>query len=128
MENKPNKRENEKARLARLFAMLTLMQDSPGMTAADMARLFGLDVKAIFRDIHTLELAGAPIRMDENKGYTLAQSDNLPPIRFTREEANALVSSETLLSVKGLKPIEGHQEAIAKMKSVLSVRQQLPDG
>lgn len=114
----------EKPRIARLTQILTLLQSKRILTAKEIAEKFGLSVRTIYRDIKTLENSGIPIITIEGKGYSIMKGFNLPPIMFTENEANALITVEQLiLKNKDKSLVEQYQNAIAKIKSVLRYSQ-----
>jgi predicted DNA-binding transcriptional regulator YafY len=57
--------------------------------AKDLAQLFDVTERTIYRDIRTLENAGVSIGSEPGVGYFLDKSYNLPPIMFSRDEAAA---------------------------------------
>ncbi len=52
----------------------------------------GVSIRTIYRDIRTLEKSGIPIVTEEGKGYSLMEGYQLPPVIFTEDEANALIT------------------------------------
>ncbi len=115
MENK-----NEITRLSRLTAILILLQSKRILTATEIAKKFDISKRTAYRDVKALEEAGVPIYAEEGKGYTLMEGYNLPPIMFTEEEANALITAGELISRnKDASLIENHNNAVTKIKSVL---------
>jgi len=114
----------EKPRIARLTQILTLLQSKRILTAREIAEKFDLSVRTIYRDIKTLENSGIPIVTIEGKGYSIMKGFNLPPIMFTENEANALITAEQLiLKNKDKSFAEQYQNAISKIKSVLRYSQ-----
>ncbi|QCX37376.1 YafY family transcriptional regulator [Aureibaculum algae] len=114
MENK------EIPRLSRLTAILTRLQEKRLVTSTSLANRFCVSVRTIYRDLKALEQAGIPILIEEGKGYTLMEGYRLPPIMFTEEEANALITAERLIYVNKDTSLKGnYSEAISKIKSVL---------
>ena len=114
--NKPN----NIPRLSRLSAILTFLQSKRVITATEIANKFGISKRTAYRDIKALVLSGIPIYTDEGKGYSLVEGYTLPPIMFTEQEANALITAEELISKnKDKSLIDNHSSAIAKIKSVM---------
>lgn len=114
----------EKPRIARLTQILTLLQSKRILTAREIAEKFELSTRTIYRDIKTLENSGIPIITIEGKGYSIMDGFNLPPIMFTENEANALMTAEQIiLQNKDKSLVEHYQEAISKIKSVLRYSQ-----
>lgn len=107
-------------RLSRLTAILTLLQSKQLVTAGEIARRFGISARTAYRDIKALEASGVPIYTEEGKGYRLVDGYNLPPILFTDEEANALITAEKyIVKNKDQSLSEHYQSAITKIKASL---------
>lgn len=114
----------EKPRLTRLTSIVTLLQAKRLITASFLADKFNVSVRTIYRDIRTLEQSGIPIVTEEGKGYTLLEGYQLPPIMFTEEEANALITAEQLIARnKDQSLVESYHNAITKIKAVLRTTQ-----
>ncbi len=110
----------DKPRLVRLTAILTQLQSKRVVTARDIAEKHNISIRTVYRDIRTLEHSGIPIITVEGKGYTLIEGYKLPPVMFTEEEANALITAEHLiLKNKDKSLADQYQNAITKIKSVL---------
>lgn len=88
--------DHETTRLARLVALLTLLQTKRLLTATELAQRFSVSTRTIYRDVRTLEQAGIPIVTQDGKGYTMLDGYRLPPVMFTREEAVALLTAEKM--------------------------------
>ena len=116
--------ENEKPRLSRLTAIITQLQSKRLVTASQLAEKHGVTVRTIYRDIRTLEKSGIPITVEEGKGYSLMEGFHLPPIRFTEDEANALITAEHIVSKsKDRSFSDNYSNAVTKIKSVLKYSQ-----
>lgn len=116
--------ENEKPRISRLTAIVTQLQSKKLVTAKLLSEKFNVSIRTIYRDIRTLEKSGIPIVTEEGKGYSLMDGFQLPPIMFTENEANALITAERLISQnKDLSLVENYTNAITKIKSVLRYSQ-----
>ena len=112
--------DNDTKRLSRLTAILTQLQAKRILTAKSLADKFNVSIRTIYRDIRALEQAGVPILTEEGKGYSLMEHYRLPPVMFTENEANALITAEQLvLKNKDTSFIKEYTEAIAKIKAVL---------
>jgi len=112
--------EKEKPRLARLTAILTQLQSKGLVTASEIAERHGVSVRTIYRDMRTLELSGIPIVTEEGKGYHLMEGYKLPPVMFTEEEANALVTAAKIVgNDKDASLVETYGMAIEKIMAVL---------
>ncbi len=107
-------------RIARLTAILIQLQTKRLLTSTALAEKFGVSVRTIYRDIKVLEQAGVPVLTEDGKGYSLMEGYKIPPVMFTEEEANALITAEQLvLTNKDSSLIAAYTEAINKVKAVL---------
>lgn len=112
--------EQGKPRLARLTAIITQLQGGKIVTARQLANRFEVSIRTIYRDIRTLEQSGIPIYTEEGKGYSLVSGYRLPPVMFTEQEANALITAASLLSSNSdVSLAESYQRAITKIRAVL---------
>ena len=107
-------------RLSRLTAMLTILQTKRVITSSTLAEKFGVSIRTIYRDIRALEQAGVPVIAEERKGYTLMEGYRIPPVMFTENEANALITVEQLVHKNSDSSlIKEYSQAISKIKAVL---------
>ena len=112
--------KNEITRLSRLTAILILLQSKRIITATDIAEKFQISKRTAYRDIKALEDAGVPIYTEEGVGYALMEGYNLPPVMFTEQEANALITAGSLISRnKDASLVKEYNNAITKIKSTL---------
>ncbi len=110
----------ETKRLTRLTAILTQLQSKRVVTAKKLADKFGVSNRTIYRDIKTLENAGVPILTEEGRGYSIMDGYKIPPIMFTEDEANALLTAELIIqSSKDSSLIDKFSEAISKVRAVI---------
>ncbi len=110
----------EKPRLSRLTAILTQLQSSRIVTAKTLAEKHNVSIRTIYRDIRTLEKSGVPIITEEGKGYSMMEGYQLPPVMFTEDEANALITAEQLvLKNKDASFVQYYADAILKIKALL---------
>lgn len=116
--------EKEKPRLARLTAIITQLQSKRIVTAKDIADKHGVSVRTVYRDIRTLEKSGIPIFTEEGKGYSIVEGYKLPPVMFTEEEANALITAEQIINRnKDKSLIDQYKSVVEKVKSILDYSQ-----
>ena len=116
--------EKEKPRLSRLTAILTQLQSKRIITANQLAERHNVSIRTIYRDIRTLEKSGIPIITEEGKGYSIMEGYHLPPVLFTEDEANALITAEQLISKnKDQSFSENVSSAIEKIKAILRYSQ-----
>ncbi len=112
--------DNDTKRISRLAAILTQLQTKRILTSTTLAEKFGVSVRTIYRDIKALEHAGVPIFTEDGKGYSLMEGYKIPPVMFTENEANALITAEQLvLKNRDSSLIKEYTEAINKIKAVL---------
>ncbi|TLU97293.1 helix-turn-helix transcriptional regulator [Dyadobacter luticola] len=112
--------DNDTSRLSRLVAIVTQLQSKRTITSTYLAEQFNVSVRTIYRDIRTLESAGVPVVTEEGKGYTLVEGYRLPPVMFSEEEANALITAEKLVQLnKDSSLSQNYVSAVTKIKSVL---------
>lgn len=114
----------EKPRLTRLTSIVTLLQSKRLLTARELAKKFDVSIRTIYRDVRTLEKSGIPVVTEEGKGYFLQEGYQLPPIMFSEDEANALITAEQLiLKNKDASFVDNYTNAITKIKAVLKYSQ-----
>lgn len=116
--------EKEKPRLSRLTAIITQLQSKRIVTAKYLAERHKVSIRTIYRDIRTLENSGIPIVTEEGKGYSIMEGYHLPPVLFTEDEANALITIEQLVvKNKDQSLSDNVSSAIEKIKSILRYSQ-----
>ena len=116
--------ETEKPRLSRLTTILTQLQSKRIVTAKYLSEKHNVSVRTIYRDIRTLENSGIPIITEEGKGYSIMEGYHLPPVIFTEDEANALITIEQLVdNNKDQSLIDNISTALEKIKSILKYSQ-----
>lgn len=116
--------EKEKPRLARLTAILTQLQTKNIVTAREISEKHHVSIRTVYRDIRTLEKSGIPIFTEEGKGYSIMEGYKLPPVMFTEEEANALITAEKIINQNKDESLsKQYKSAIEKIKSVLKYTQ-----
>lgn len=108
------------SRLSRLSSILNFLQSGKLITSSFLSKKFDVSVRTIYRDIRALEASGVPIYVEEGKGYRLMDGYTLPPITFSDEEANALITGMQIIQQnKDSSLVHNYTNAIAKIKSVL---------
>jgi predicted DNA-binding transcriptional regulator YafY len=112
--------DQDRKRISRLTAILTQLQSRKIQTATKLADKFDVSARTIYRDIKALEDAGVPIITEEGKGFSIMEGYRIPPVMFTENEANALITAELLIKAcKDVSLINEFSTAIQKIKSVL---------
>jgi predicted DNA-binding transcriptional regulator YafY len=113
-------KDTDTKRISRLIAILTQLQTKRVLTSTSLAEKFGVSTRTIYRDIKALEESGVPILTEEGKGYSLMEGYRFPPVMFTENEANALITAEQLvLKNKDSSLVKEYAAAINKIKAVL---------
>ncbi|MEL7147078.1 MAG: WYL domain-containing protein [Bacteroidota bacterium] len=116
--------EKEKPRLSRLTSILTQLQSKRLVTASELAEKHLVSIRTIYRDIQALIKSGVPVMTEEGKGYTLMEGYRLPPVMFTEDEANAMITArQIVLKNKDQSFIENYCNAVTKIQSVLKYSQ-----
>jgi predicted DNA-binding transcriptional regulator YafY len=107
-------------KLDRIVAILIQLQSGKVVKAQDMAKRFEVSLRTIYRDIRTLEATGVPVYGEAGSGYSLVEGYRLPPVMFTREEAESFIAAEKLMLQFTDKELGKHyQSAAFKLRSVL---------
>lgn len=114
----------DKPRLVRLTSILTQLQSKRIVTARSIAEKHGVSIRTVYRDIRTLERSAIPIVTEKGKGYSIMEGYKLPPVMFTEEEANALITAEQIINKnKDQSLSEQYQSVVTKVKSILKYAQ-----
>lgn len=107
-------------RLTRMTSILLKLQTKSYVSVKELASHFEVTTRTIYRDLLALEQSGVPLVSIENKGYSLIEGYNIPPVMFTEGEANALIIAEQIIAkTKDESLIEEFTSAVEKIKSVL---------
>jgi predicted DNA-binding transcriptional regulator YafY len=107
-------------KINRITAILTQLQSKRVVTAKSISERFGISLRTVYRDIKTLQEAGVPIGSENGIGYFIVDGYRLPPVMFTEEEANALITADKLVQQKNESSLsKNYTSALIKIKSVL---------
>ena len=109
-------------RTERLFAEVLLLQNRPTLTADDLADHFGVSRRTIFRDLRALGEAGVPLTYAEDRGYTILDGYQLPPLMLTAREAATLLVGTAFAALQPDPSLREDADAVA-----LKIRSVLPD-
>ncbi len=85
-------------RIDRLFSITTRLQARGHLRAADLASIYEVSIRTIYRDIAALSESGVPIVSLPGRGYSLVDGYFLPPLLLSTREATALVLGARLLA------------------------------
>ncbi len=111
-------------RINRITAILTQLQSKRIVTAQTIADRFEISLRTVYRDIKTLQEAGVPIGSENGVGYFIVDGYRLPPIMFTEDEANAMITADKLVQQKNEKSLsKNYTSALIKVKAVLRNQQ-----
>jgi len=83
-------------RAQRLFQIVQLIRGRRLSTAGFLATRLEVSERTVYRDIAELMAQGVPIEGEAGVGYRMNAGFDLPPLMFTRQEAQALVASVRL--------------------------------
>ncbi|MBX2824892.1 MAG: YafY family transcriptional regulator [Gammaproteobacteria bacterium] len=104
----------------RVTSILIHLQTHRVVRAQDLAAMFDVTERTIYRDMRTLENAGVPIGSEAGVGYFLDKGYNLPPVMFNRDEAAALlIGGKVIENQVDQSTWAEFQQAINKVRSVL---------
>ncbi len=111
-------------RINRITAILTQLQSKRIVTAQTIADRFEISLRTVYRDIKSLQEAGVPIGSENGIGYFIVEGYRLPPVMFTEDEANALITADKLVQQKNEKSLsKNYTSALIKIKAVLRNQQ-----
>jgi predicted DNA-binding transcriptional regulator YafY len=107
-------------RIDRLFAITLQLQSKKHLRAQDLARIFEVSERTIYRDMAALSESGVPVVSLPGDGYELMEGFYLPPLLLTPAEASALfLGAQMLLAQAAGKLPSDAERALAKLTLVL---------
>lgn len=107
-------------RLHRLTSILIKFQSLKSVRARDLSLEYGVSTRTIYRDIKALEEAGVPIGYEPGEHYFLLEGYQLPPINFTQEESQAVVTAKALVNQNSdASLVDNFNKAVEKVTAVL---------
>jgi predicted DNA-binding transcriptional regulator YafY len=110
-------------RIDRLLGIVLELQRKRTLQAEDLADLFEVSARTIYRDIQALLEIGVPIISMTGSGYTLAEGYFLPPLQFSIDEAFMLVlGSDVMAQNFDAQYRLAAQSAQRKIETILSGR------
>lgn len=107
-------------RADRLFRLVQLIRGRRLSTAAFLAGRLEVSERTVYRDIADLAAQGVPIEGEAGVGYRMRAGYDLPPLMFTKEEAQAMVAAVRIAQSRLDDALAGHVEtALSKILAVL---------
>ena len=107
-------------RADRLFQLVQSIRGRRLCTARYLAGKLEVSERTVYRDIADLMAQGVPIEGEAGVGYRMRAGYDLPPLMFTRDEAQALVAAVRLAQSRLDDALAGHAEqALSKILAVL---------
>jgi len=107
-------------RAERLFHLVQLIRGRRLSTAAFLAERLEVSDRTVYRDVADLMAQGVPIEGEAGVGYRMKAGFDLPPMMFTKDEAQALVASVRLAQSRLDEGLARHAEgALSKILAVL---------
>jgi predicted DNA-binding transcriptional regulator YafY len=107
-------------RAERLFELVQLIRGRRLSTAAFLAERLEISERTVYRDVADLMAQGVPIAGEAGVGYRMNTGFDLPPLMFTKDEAQALVASVRLAQSRLDVGLGRHAEgALSKILAVL---------
>lgn len=109
--------------LTRLFQIVYLLMEKPQMTAKELADIFEVSERTIYRDIDKLTLAGIPIYTNQGKhgGISILPDYVLDKSVLTTEEKKKILESLNALNEVSL---SGDNDSVSKLRSFLGEKYQ----
>ena len=109
-------------RADRLFQIVQLIRGRRLSTAAFLATRLEVSERTVYRDVADLMAQGVPIEGEAGVGYRMQSGFDLPPLMFTKVEAQALVAAVRIAQVRLDVALGRHAEsALSKVLAVLPV-------
>ena len=107
-------------RAERLFHLVQLIRGRRLSTAAFLAERLEVSERTVYRDVADLMAQGVPIEGEAGVGYRMNAGFDLPPMMFTKDEAQALVAAVRLAQPRLDAALARHAEgALSKILAVL---------
>jgi predicted DNA-binding transcriptional regulator YafY len=107
-------------RLSRLTNILLQLQSKRVVTSQELADKFDISQRTVYKDIRALEEAGVPIIGEAGTGYCLMDDYRIPPVMFTEQEINALLTAQQYFQTNSDKSVSDNIEnLVTKIKAIL---------
>ena len=109
-------------RADRLFQIVQLVRGRRLSTAEFLAERLQVSTRTVYRDVADLQAQGVPLEGEAGVGYRMRAGFDLPPLMFTREEAQALVAAVRIAQPRLDQALAAQGEmALSKILAVLPV-------
>lgn len=105
----------------RLFDLVQILRDGKLHTAAELARLMGVSVRTIWRDMDMMAATGIPVEGERGLGYILRTPLVLPATPLTQDEADVLAEA-----LRQIADQPGHPRARAARSLLYKVATLMP--
>ena len=107
-------------RAERLFQIVQLIRGRRLSTAGFLAERLEVSERTVYRDIAELMTQGVPIEGEAGVGYRMNAGFDLPPLMFTKDEAQAMVAAVRIAQPRLDPALSRHAEgALSKILAVL---------
>jgi len=107
-------------RIDRLTAIIIFLQGRKYVSVQELAELYRISERTVYRDLAALQEAGVPIGSEPGMGYFIVKGYHLPPVMFNRNEAASLLAGERLMQKWGnTEPGRSYLSALDKIRSIL---------
>ncbi len=107
-------------RIDRLFSITTRLQARGQVRATDLASVYEVITRTIYRDIAALSESGVPIVSLPGRGYSIIDGYFLPPLLLSTREATALLLGARMLASQASAEIAAAaEEAVVKLLAVV---------
>ena len=107
-------------RLSRLTNILLQLQSKRVVTSQELADKFEISQRTVYRDIKALEEAGVPIIGEVGTGYCLMDNYKVPPVMFTEQEINSLITAQKIIKGNPDKSLHKNLSDLStKIKAIL---------
>ncbi len=74
----------------RLMQLIQVLRDDRLHRAEDLAKVMGVSLRTMYRDLDTLAASGVPIEGERGLGYRVTAAITLPPLNLTMTEVEVL--------------------------------------
>ncbi len=107
-------------RADRLFDIVQRLRGGRLVTAQQLAERLEVSERTIYRDIADLMASGVPIEGEAGVGYLMRSGYDLPPLMFSKSEAEAIIIGLRMAGAfTGARIAEAATEALVKIEAVL---------